>query len=347
MKSVAIIGYGAAGANIHAPLVAATRGLEICAIVTSDDDRVRQAKRDFPRVAILGSPDELWRDPDFFDVVVIAAPPTTHALLARRALQLGRAVVLEKPATLTTSELETLIALARRRDVLLSVFHNRRWDGDFLTMKGIIDSGVLGRIMRVESRWETYRPLTATWKDRASIAEGAGVLYDVGSHLIDQICLLFGEPRRVYAELSAQRARSRADDEGFLSLSFQDVKCTAHLFMSRVTTSAGPRFRVVGTHGVYVDPDDPLMRSGGTRPRTRSCMVWARGLAGEVRMTKVRRKASQRPVYYAQLRDALNGVGPVPIDAAEAIPTMRTIDAAREAFAQPQRTPHRRVSNRR
>ena len=204
---VAIVGYGLAGSTFHAPFIATTPGLEVGAVVTRDPERRAQARRDHPRARLFDTADELWAQADEVDLVVIATPNRTHVPLARAALTAGRAVVVDKPFAPTAAEAEALIDEARRRGLFLTVYHNRRWDGDFITLRRLVVSGSLGAVFRLESRFERWRPTPkGNWRERGDPAEAGGLLYDLGSHLIDQALVLFGPVRQVYAELDRRSA---------------------------------------------------------------------------------------------------------------------------------------------
>jgi predicted dehydrogenase len=323
---VALVGYGLAAAKFHGPMLAATPGFDVCWVVTSNPGRSHRAAADFPDAAILGSAPELWDMDDRPDLAVVATPPVTHAPLAAHALESGIAVVLDKPATISARELERLIALARSQDAVLSVFHNRRWDGDFQTVRQVLQSGVLGDLVRFESRWEVLPPADPTsWKSSTSRADGGGALYSIGPHLIDQAIVLFGEPVTCHAELASGTGPADADADAFLSLEFRDGT-RAHLSMSLMAHAPGPRFRVHGTKGAYVDPnDDPLNLAG--KPAAAAHL--SRGVgAGAGSVEAVPLLPDLQHQYYTQLLAALRGRAPVPVPGEEALPTMRVLDQA-------------------
>jgi scyllo-inositol 2-dehydrogenase (NADP+) len=307
-------------------MLAATPGFDVCWVVTSHPDRRRRAAADFPDASILGSAPELWDLADRPDLVVVATPPVTHAPLATRAIELGIAVVVDKPATISAPELEHLIFMAQSQDVVLSVFHNRRWDGDFRTVRQVIESGVLGKLVRFESSWQVLQQTDRTsWKSSTPLRDGGGALYSIGPHLIDQAIILFGEPVSCYAELASGAGPADADADAFLSLEFRDGT-HAHLSMSLMAHAPAPRFRVQGTNGTYVDPnDDPLKLTG--KPAAAGCLI--RSAAASARNPdRVPLLPSQQYQYYTQLLAALRGEAPVPVPAEEAVATMRVIDQA-------------------
>ncbi|HSX96525.1 MAG TPA: Gfo/Idh/MocA family oxidoreductase, partial [Streptomyces sp.] len=203
---VALVGYGLAGSVFHAPLIAATEGLTLDTVVTSHPERRAQARAEFPEVRFAATVDELWGRADELDLVVVASPNKTHVPVATAALEAGLAVVVDKPVAGTAAEARELAALADSRGLLLSVFQNRRWDNDFLTLRGLLADGELGEVRRFESRFERWRPqLKGGWRESGDPAEIGGLLYDLGSHVVDQALTLFGPATLVYAESDLRR----------------------------------------------------------------------------------------------------------------------------------------------
>jgi predicted dehydrogenase len=203
---VGLIGYGLAGSAFHAPLIAATPGMELAAVVTANPERARQVRERYPGAVVVDSAERLWERAPDLDLTVVATPNRTHVPLAVAALDAGLAVVVDKPLATTAEDGRRLADEARRRGLLLSVFQNRRWDGDFLTLRRLIGEGALGEVHRFESRFERWRPTPKTgWREQGDPAEAGGVLFDLGAHLIDQALVLFGPARRVYAELDRRR----------------------------------------------------------------------------------------------------------------------------------------------
>src|SRR5215472_16614287 len=235
---VAIIGYGLAGAVFHAPLISSTPGMTVAAIVTNNAERKEQAQRDFPKATILSSAGQIWREPNLYDLVVVATPNRSHLPLGIAAMNAGLSVVIDKPLSTSVSSAEQLIATSERTGKLLSVFQNRRWDNDFLTVRHLLDADLdlLGPITRFESRFERYRatPRQNAWREFPAPKEAGGLLFDLGSHLIDQALLLFGQPTHVYAEVDKRRPGALVDDDSFVTLYFAGG-VRAHLWMSAVT----------------------------------------------------------------------------------------------------------------
>ena len=249
---VAIIGYGLAGAVFHAPLIASTTGMKVAAIVTGNPERQERAHRDFPAAAILSSAGQIWRDPSLYDLVVVATPNRSHLPLGIAAMNAGLPVVIDKPIAPSVSSAEQLILTSERTGKLLTVFQNRRWDNDFLTIRRLLDADLdlLGPITRFESRFERYRaaPRPDAWRELPGEEEAGGLLFDLGSHLIDQALQLFGQPTQVYAEVEKRRPGALVDDDTFVALRFASG-VHAHLWMSVVTRLPGPRIRISGLRG--------------------------------------------------------------------------------------------------
>jgi len=340
---VAIIGYGLAGAVFHAPLVAATQGMKVAAIVTSNVERQKRARGDFPDAEVLSTAEHLWHDASQYDLVVVAAPNRVHVPLGLAAMDAGLPVVIDKPMAASVSDAEQLIATSKRTGKLLTVFQNRRWDNDFLTVRQLIAADLLGPITRFESRFERYRaePRTDAWRESGAKEEAGGLLYDLGSHLIDQVLVLFGRPGSVYAEVERRRPGAQVDDDTFVALRFASG-VRAHLWMSLVARSAGPRFRINGLRGTYekwgLDPQEDALQSG-LRPGDRSWGLeprehWGR-LSADISGVHVDGPVETLPGayerYYALLRDALAAGGPLPVDPADAVASLRIIEAARQS----------------
>jgi scyllo-inositol 2-dehydrogenase (NADP+) len=271
---VALIGYGIGGAVFHAPLVSAVEGLALTAIVTRSKEKIEQARGDFPQAKILATAEEIFENARNYDLVIVTSPNRYHFPQAKAALEAGLHVVIDKPMATTSGHCLELIALAKKQNRLLSVFHNRRMDGDFCTVKKIIDEDLLGQIVRFESRFERYRPLPkpGAWRELGSELDGGGLLFDLGSHLIDQACNLFGRPIEVYCELDKRRPAVETDDDCFVALRFASG-VRAHLWASVMCRIKGPRFRLLGLRGSFekygMDPQEDALRAG-MRPSDRA-----------------------------------------------------------------------------
>src|SRR5678815_1226386 len=198
---VGLIGFGLAGETFHAPLISANPELSLAAIVTNNPERREAAARRYPETRLLSSIDELWRSSKVVDLVVVASPNGTHVEHARSAIDAGLSVVIDKPFAGNATEGASLAAMAKGRGVLAIPFHNRRWDGDFLTLRALIDGGKLGDVIRFESRFERWRVVPKPrWMLGDASWIGEGMLPDLHTHLIDQALVLFGPVKTVYAE---------------------------------------------------------------------------------------------------------------------------------------------------
>ncbi|MFJ1625307.1 Gfo/Idh/MocA family oxidoreductase [Streptomyces sp. NPDC088190] len=345
---VGLVGYGLAGSVFHAPLIAATDGLALDTIVTSDEGRRAQARAEFPGVRFAASPQELWGraadGPEALDLIVIASPNKTHVPIATAALEAGLPVVVDKPIAGTAAEARGLAALAERRGLLLSVFQNRRWDNDFRTLARLVADGELGDVQRFESRFERWRPQPkGGWRESGDPQEIGGLLYDLGSHVVDQALTLFGPAALVYAESDVRRPGAAADDDTFLAITHVNG-VRSHLYVSATTAQLGPRFRVLGRRAGYVkyglDPQEAALRAGerptadrpwGEEPEE----LWGRIGSGESPLTgggtPVRTLPGDYPAYYAAVADALRGKGENPVTALQAAAALDVLEAARRS----------------
>jgi len=336
---VAIVGYGVAGRFFHAPLVSAEPGMRVAAIVTSDPERAAAAAREHPGARILDSAERVWAAPGEFDLLVVAAPNRAHVPLALAAIAARIPVVVDKPLAPDAAGARALVGAARDAGVMLSVFQNRRWDGDFLTVRRLLAEGAVGAPVRFESRFDRWRPRVdvSRWRERPGAEEAGGLLADLGSHLIDQAIVLFGRPVEVHAELDMVRAGAQVDDEVFLSLTHPGG-VRSHLGASVLSGVPAPRMRLVGRAATYevfgLDPQEDALRAGA-RPGGRD---WGRdppgrwgrlGDGGEPR--PVETEPGDYPAFYAAVARHLRGEGPVPVDPAGAVAVLEVIDAARVA----------------
>ncbi|MFJ5234547.1 Gfo/Idh/MocA family oxidoreductase [Kitasatospora sp. NPDC088391] len=338
---VGLIGYGLAGSAFHAPLIATTPGLRLDAVVTANPDRRAQLHRDHPDARALDTPEQLFEDRDRFDLVVIASPNRTHVPLARTALLAGLATVVDKPLAATSAEAADLCEFAEKSGLLLSVFQNRRWDGDFLTVRRLVEEGRLGRVHRFESRFERFRPKPKPgWRELSDPAEVGGTLYDLGSHLVDQALALFGPVETVYAEIDVRRDGAVVDDDAFLALTHTGG-VRSQLWTSALAPLAGPRLRVLGDRAGYVksgmDPQEAALRAGrrpGPDLRWGDDDPAAYGLLGsDGDAEPVATDPGDYPAYYAGVAAALAGRAPVPVDPRDAVATLAVLEAARAAAA--------------
>lgn len=343
-RAVAIIGYGLAGRIFHGPLIAATPGLRVAAIVTRNPSRRQQAGHEHPAATIHDTSDALWEHAEALDAVVVATPNDAHARLAAAAIDHGLAVVVDKPLALTCSEAMALVAHAERAGGLLTVFHNRRWDSDQLTLAALLAAGSLGTIQRYESRFERWRPEPnrEAWRERSTPERGGGLLLDLGSHLVDQAIHQFGSVESVYAEIDHRRG-SPAEDDAFIALIHRS-RVVSHLHASAIAAAPGPRLRVLGSEAALLvrEQDSQEARlSAGERPDAvddwgvEPAHARPRLLAGD-RSVPLRGEPGDWPRFYALFAAAMAGEGPPPVDPHDAIQTLRVLEAARQSAAERQ-----------
>lgn len=338
-QRVALVGYGLSGSVFHAPLIAATPGLRLATILTRDAERAAAARSQYPQATVVADMEALWDSAP--DLLVIAAPNRHHHPLALQALQRGIAVVVDKPLAVTTVDASELIDVARAQGVMLSVFQNRRWDGDFLTVRQLLDSAQLGRLQRFESRFERWRPQPRPgWRQHADPHDGGGVLLDLGSHLIDQTLQLFGPVRSLYAELERRHPDTQVEDDAFVALEHANG-VRAHLWMSSMAAQAGPRFRVLGSRAAYLksglDGQEAALRSGmrannpGFGQEKES--DWGSLIRGD-EAEVVPTLPGQWTRYYAAIECALRTGASPPVAAEDALRVLRLMEMARQSAAQ-------------
>jgi predicted dehydrogenase len=340
--SVAIIGYGLAGASFHAPLIKLVDGFAVTRIVTSASERQTQARQDFPEAEVLADVEMLFKRAGEIDLVVIACPNKYHAPYAKRALEANVAVVIDKPFAISSEQGKDLIETAYKNKALLTVFQNRRWDNDFLTIQKIIREKTIGSIYRLESRFEKWRPTPQLnkWKQKPGKEDGGGILFDLGSHLIDQARVLFGEPKSVYSEMHRRRPGVLVDDDSFVALDFEnDVR--VHLWMSEVVKEPAPRFRLVGSLGTYVkwglDPQEAALRSGNYTKD----LEWRKGPSDSygtvytaddhVAGRKYETVPGRYDYFYEQVFNAISKGVALPVDATDVLKGLEVIERARAA----------------
>jgi len=334
--SVGLVGFGHGGAVFHAPLIDAAPRLTLAAIVTTDPERRALAARRYPGAKIVPRVEVLLEGPSRVDLLVVAAPNRFHVPLAIAAIDADVSAVVDKPLAPTSAEALMLIERAARQGVMLSVFHNRRWDGDFLTVQRLIQGGALGSIIRFESRYERWRPVPRqTWREHAAPEDAGGLLVDLGSHLIDQTLVLFGPVRAVYAEVDRRRAGGQVDDDVFAALTHASG-VRAHIWTSNLAGQPAPRMRALGTNATFVkwglDVQEDALRAGakpggtgwGEEPET----AWGRlGYEEATRLIRTEPGAYQR--FYDGIVRALEGAAPPPVAPVDAVTGLKVIEAAR------------------
>jgi predicted dehydrogenase len=334
-----LVGYGFAGQTFHAPVLSAVPGLELAAVASSQPHKVHA---DWPGVVVVPDAAALVASADI-DLVVVATPNAQHHPVAKAALEAGKHVVVDKPFTLDVVEAKELELLAERNNRVLAVYQNRRFDADFLTLKDLLASGELGRVVYLESHFDRFRPeVKARWREQA--VPGSGLWVDLGSHLVDQAVQLFGQPDTLQLDTAALRDGAVVEDYFHAVLRYESGPHGPLRVVLHSTTLAGhaaPRYIVHGTRGSYVkhgvDTQEDALRAGQRPPAE----GWgADPLDGELTLVGSDGAASQRPVptrpgnyvdYYAAVRDAIRGVGPNPVPPAQAVALMELLDIGRQS----------------
>lgn len=334
-----LVGYGLAGKVFHAPFLEADPGFSLDAIVTADESRSADARADHPRARVVGSFDDILRSSRDFDLVVLATPPRFHFEQARAAMEAGLAVVVDKPFVLDSAEGERLIEISEECGRPLMVFQNRRWDGDFLTVRSLIESGALGTVYQFESSFEHWAPeARGQWQELTTPELGGGVTFDLGSHLIDQALQLFGPVDSLRADLRTIRAGTRNDDVSLVELGHVSG-VRSQLRMNRMAAQPTHRFRVLGTEAAYVsdglDGQEPALAGGmsptdaryGETPEAAWGML---GVAGPATgLTRIPMLRGDYPAFYRGVADAVRGDGAVPVDPRSALAVTRILEQVR------------------
>jgi scyllo-inositol 2-dehydrogenase (NADP+) len=341
----AVIGYGLAGRVFHAPFVSAVPGLKLEAIVQR---KGHEAAKAYPGAQILRSVDEALKDASI-QLIAVGTPNETHFDLAKQALVAGKHVVIDKPFAATSAEAAELKELAEKKGLVLAPFHNRRWDGDFLTVRKLLREDAVGRLVTFESHFDRFRPLPRenTWKESGNAANG--LLMDLGPHLVDQALTLFGAPEGITA--SVRRDRDATDIEDAFEITLEYPRLRAHCRSSMLAADAAPRFLLHGVKGSYkkwgLDPQEPALVGGGKVPRMGEgewlaepesewgTLTVAPVLAdpGNLTRTKVKTELGDYRLYYANVRDAINGVAKLEVTPEDGWRVIRLLEMARESWA--------------
>lgn len=317
---VALIGYGLAGRVIHRPLLTTSSDLVLTHVVTANPDRRTQVAQDLPGAALVNSVADLWARCDEIDVVVVATDNAVHCTLARSALELGKAVVVDKPMALSSQQAADLAAYGG----LLSPFHNRRWDSDTLTARQLLATGTLGSVHRLESRFTRFRPqVQDRWRERPS---GGGALLDLGTHLVDQAAHLFGPVSSVRADVRSLRAGAVIDDDSFLELRHLHGQSSL-LWISAAAPWPGPRLVLQGSKAGWAKQD-----LDGQESAQRAGLPYANEPDGVLVDEHGARPVPSLPgnwgSYYQQFAAAVRGQGQLPVDPADAVAVARVLEAA-------------------
>jgi predicted dehydrogenase len=325
---IGLAGYGLGGRYFHAPLIASAANCEFLGVVTTSPERRRQVAEDLGLPAFASLKDLASAGAE---AVAISTPAATHVTLTQQVLRLGLAVVCDKPFAPDAEAARATVRLAEQLEVPITVYQNRRWDSDFLTVRELLSQGALGTLTVFESRFERFRP------ESGPSPAGGGTLLDFGSHLVDQALVLGGPVTGVYAEMHYRADPDGLDDDVFIALAHEGG-VRSHLWGSRRQGSPGPRFRVAGTKGAYViqdvDGQEAQLRSGGspaisgdqwgTEPPER----WGHLLRGDVSEPVPSARGSW-DLFYPAFAAAVRGERPVPVDPWDAVASAAVLDAAR------------------
>lgn len=344
---VAIIGFGLAGRVFHAPFVSAVPGLKLEAIVQRRGDEAAQA---YPKTRILRSVEEALSDRSI-SLIVVGTPNETHYDLAKQALLAGKHVVIDKPFAATSAQAKDLVDLAQEKKLVLAPFHNRRWDGDFLTVRQVLNSGELGRVVTFESHFDRFRPLPreATWKESANDANG--MLFDLGPHLVDQALALFGAPQAITASVRRDRDTTAIEDAFDITLHYPKLQAICRATM--VAAEPAPRFLIHGTHGSFrkygLDPQEPALVGGATVPPMEDSREWLAepeaawgtlvvapdpAQPGQLTRTTIKTELGDYRGYYANVRDAILGTSPLKVTPEDGYRVVRLLEMARQSSAE-------------
>ena len=358
----AVLGYGLAGRVFHCPFLSAVPGLDLSAVVQRTQRHGDTALDQYPHIRLLRSPEEALADPSV-DLIVVATPNDTHESLALAALGAGKHVVVDKPVAASSTAVRGLLTAADNAGKLLFPFHNRRWDGDFQTLRDVLDSGQLGRVVTVTSHWDRFRPAprAGTWKESANPAHG--LLQDLGPHLLDQALALFGPPQRLTGSVRRDRDGSAIEDAFDITLEFDRpnepsatgnqshiLRYTCHATM--IGADPAPRFRVHGTAGSFtkcgLDPQEAhLVADGRQPPQLDSSVPWISepesnwgtltlapdptNKPAELVRAHIPTRQGDYRLFYANVRDSIRGLTTPTVTAADAWRVARLIELARES----------------
>jgi scyllo-inositol 2-dehydrogenase (NADP+) len=338
MVRVGLIGFGMAGQSFHAPVIRGVPGMELACILERKGTR---AQEKYPEVRVARTLEELLNDRGI-QLCVIATPNDSHFELARTCLVAGRDVVVDKPFAPTLAEAEKLVQLAADRGRLITVYQDRRWDGDFQTVKKLVESGRLGTVVEYECRYDRFRlePKANAWRERAD-QPGAGVLFDLGPHVIDQALVLFGEPRAIRASAFCERETSRVDDSFDVCLEYPRLRAMGRARI--IAFAPGPHFLMHGTKGSFVkygmDPQEARLRGENCPDGVDWGADWGEeaeelwgtlSLVGEPSM-KMKTERGDYRGFYANVRDAIEKKSPLEVTPQQALRTMRAVMLAHKS----------------
>lgn len=337
---VGLVGFGFAGQTFHAPVLSAVPGLQLAAVASSQPEKVLAQ---WPGAVVVPDVHALLAVDPAVDLVVVAAPNEAHFPVARAALAAGRHVVVDKPFTLDAVQARELAELAKAQGKLVSVYQNRRFDSDFLTLKQVMAAGKVGRPVFFQSHFDRYRPdVRVRWREQN--VPGAGLWVDLGAHLVDQAVQLFGKPDTLQLDTAMLRDGALVEDYFHAVLRWEQgahAPLRAVLHASLLAADQAPRYILHGTRGSYVkhgiDPQEDALRTGarpggegwGVDPE--DGLLTLIGDAGQPQPESVPTLAGDYTRYYAAIRDAIAGNAPAPVTPEEAVQLMRLLDLGRQS----------------
>jgi predicted dehydrogenase len=345
MIRVGLVGFGMGGRVFHGPLISSVEGLELAAVLERTSNKAAER---YPGITTYRSLEAMMADSSL-GLFVVTTPSGTHFQIARQLLEAGKNVVVDKPMSVTSAEIAQLMELAAARHVQLIPFHNRRWDGDFQTIRQLLHEGLLGRLVSFESRFDRWRPdqpKDRLWKEDPAL--GGGVLLDLGTHIGDQALALFGKPEAVGAEVLRERDGQGANDAFTVRLRYPGFTVT--LGSNSLCVPAGPRFHLRGTRGNYwkygVDPQEAALNkitriedSAWGREPAADWGTLHVGVDGGTVSRAVEPLVGDYRLYYAGVRDALLGKAPAPVPAVAAWRVVRLLEWAAESAEQRREVP--------
>jgi predicted dehydrogenase len=334
--NVALTAYGMSGQVFHAPLLTSHPGFKLKKVV---ERRTQKSSAAYPFVEVVRDYEALLADTSI-DLIVVNTPNSLHYEQARRALEAGKHVVVEKPFTVTSQEAKDLISYAQAQNKLLSVFQNRRWDGDFLTVRQVVENKLLGQLVEFEAHYDRYRNFVEanTWKEETG--PGSGILYNLGSHMIDQALVLFGMPKSVTADIRVQRPGGKIDDSYDIRMNYEDMRVV--LKSSYLVREPGPRYIIHGTDGTFmkygIDPQEDALKTGG-KPTDKNWGVEPTDFWGTINTQlnnlhvtgQIETLPGNYLKYYESVYQAIVAGKPLAVQAQEAMQGIHIIEAAMES----------------
>lgn len=340
---VGLIGYGAAGRVFHAPVLTSVPGMALVKIRETKPENIQIAVGRYPDAEIVNSAEVIFSDQNI-DLVIIATPNTSHFTLAQQALLAGKHVVVDKPFTITSAEADELISLASRLNLLLTVHHNRRWDSNAQTLRKVIASQLLGQLVELEIHYDRFRNYfrPGAWREEEN--PGAGILYDLGAHMIDEVQCLFGLPQSITADERNQRPGSKATDNFTLILDYDQLKVTLKAGM--LVKEPGPTYTLLGNQGSFIkygmDVQEEALKAGltpndvpdwGREPET----LWGNlntEYNGLSLKGKIQSEAGDYREFYTNVYLALTEGTALAVMPEQARNTIRIIELARQSSAE-------------